>query len=130
MHNDQRVINGMTRAGAIGYLLKNTSQENLIMAIRKAKKGQSFFSGEVTQTLLKQQEAIACFKQAILANLTSREKEILKLIAEGFSNTEIGDQLHISHRTVDTHRTNLMRKLEVKNIAGLIRFAFKYGIVE
>ena len=63
-------------------------------------------------------------------NLTEREIEILKLIAQGMSNKEIGDQLFISHRTVDTHRTNLMKKLDVHNIAGLIRFAIRSGFVE
>ncbi len=64
-----------------------------------------------------------------MADLTSREIEILKLIAEGFSNKEIGEQLFISHRTVDTHRTNLMNKLEVNNIAGLIRYAISNGFI-
>ena len=63
------------------------------------------------------------------ALLTEREIEILKLISEGLSNKEIGDKLFISHRTVDTHRTNLMKKLEVSNIAGLIRYAIKNGFV-
>lgn len=62
-------------------------------------------------------------------SLTDREIEILKLIAEGMSNKEIGDQLFISHRTVDTHRTNLMKKLDVHNIAGLIRFAINNQLV-
>lgn len=65
----------------------------------------------------------------IVESLTEREIEILKLISEGLSNKEIGDQLFISHRTVDTHRTNLMKKLNVHNIAGLIRFALKNKLV-
>ena len=65
----------------------------------------------------------------ILSQLTERETEILKLIAEGYSNKEIGEKLFISHRTVDTHRTNLMKKLDVTNIAGLIKFAIQNGIV-
>ena len=64
-----------------------------------------------------------------LSQLTERETEILRLIAEGNSNKEIGEQLFISHRTVDTHRTNLMKKLAVHNIAGLIKFAIKAGLV-
>lgn len=65
----------------------------------------------------------------IVESLTEREIEILKFISEGLSNKEIGDQLFISHRTVDTHRTNLMKKLNVHNIAGLIRFALKNKLV-
>ena len=63
------------------------------------------------------------------ANLTDREVEILKLIAQGLTNKEIGEKLFISHRTVDTHRTNLQKKLNVKNIAGLIRFTYESGIM-
>ena len=71
------------------------------------------------------------YQNPILENqLTEREIEILKLIAQGFSNKEIGDKLFISHRTVDTHRTNLMKNLDVQNIAGLIRYAIRSGYVE
>lgn len=65
-----------------------------------------------------------------LAVLTQREVEILKLVAEGLTNKEIGNQLFISHRTVDTHRTNLMKKLDINNVAGLIRFAFRSGLIQ
>jgi two-component system response regulator NreC len=63
-------------------------------------------------------------------DLTEREVEILKLVAEGYSNKEIGERLFISHRTVDTHRTNLMKKMDVHNVAGLIRIALKSGLVD
>jgi DNA-binding NarL/FixJ family response regulator len=65
----------------------------------------------------------------LLAQLSDREKEITSLIAEGMSNTEIGEKLFISARTVDTHRANIMKKLEIKNLAGLIRFAISSGLV-
>ncbi|MEM7373733.1 MAG: response regulator transcription factor [Bacteroidota bacterium] len=129
MHHDHGIIQAMTRAGASGYLLKNTSQEEMITAIRKVYQGGTYFSSELAQSLL-QQHSTPSPTPISPAILTKREREILQLIAEGCSNTEIGAQLHISHRTVDTHRTNLMRKLEVKNIAGLIRFAFRHGLVK
>ena len=66
----------------------------------------------------------------LLAKLTGRELDVLKLIAEGFSNKEVAEQLFISHRTVDTHRTNLMKKLDAHNVAALIKFAIKNGLVE
>lgn len=69
-------------------------------------------------------------KRLSLSILTRREEEVLKLVAEGLTNKEIGEYLFISHRTVDTHRTNLMRKLNINNAAGLIRFAFKSGIIQ
>ena len=114
--------------GAQGYLLKSSSQEELINAIRKVAVGQSYFSPEVTMSLLnKPQNKNFPDQQNDL--LTDRETEIIRLIAEGFSNKEIGTKLFISHRTVDTHRTNLMKKLNVNNIAGLISYAIKNGIV-
>lgn len=125
MHNEAGMIKSLIDLGANGYLLKSCSQGELIDSIKKVASGQSYFSSDVTLALLKpaanqgQQNEI----------LTERETEILKLIAAGFSNKEIGDQLFISHRTVDTHRTNLMKKLDVSNIAGLISYAIRNGIV-
>ena len=124
MHNEAGMIKSLMSIGADGYVLKSCSQEELIGAIRKVASGQSYFSTDVTLALLK--PANPEQKNEIL---TERETEILKLIAAGFSNKEIGDQLFISHRTVDTHRTNLMKKLDVSNIAGLISYAIKNGIV-
>lgn len=124
MHNEAGMIKSLIEIGAKGYLLKSCTQDELIAAVRKVASGQSYFSTEVTLSLLNpaqnnQQNEV----------LTERETEIIKLIAEGFSNKEIGNQLFISHRTVDTHRTNLMKKLDVGNIAGLISYAIRNGIV-
>lgn len=130
MHNEQGVIQSLIDAGADGYILKNSDREELKNGIETVMNGQRFFSTEVTMTLLGQAEEIKStdITSPMLKELTEREIEILKLIAEGYSNKEIGDQLFISHRTVDTHRTNLMRKLDVHNIAGLIKFALKNGL--
>ncbi len=129
MHNDRGVIQGMTQAGAKGYLLKNTSQEELFQAIRRVARGKPYYSHEVADTLLS--PMVESSGQAPkLALLTEREREVLLLIAEGLSNTQVGERLFISPRTVDTHRTNLMKKLEVHNIAGLIRYAYRHGLVE
>ena len=125
MYNEAGMIKSLIDLGANGYLLKSCTQDELVDAIKKVASGQSYFSSDVTLALLKpatnqgQQNEI----------LTERETEILKLIAAGFSNKEIGEQLFISHRTVDTHRTNLMKKLDVNNIAGLISYAIRNGIV-
>ena len=124
MHNEAGMIKSLIDLGANGYMLKSCSQDELIGAIKKVASGKSYFSADVTLALLK--PANLEQKNEIL---TERETEILKLIAAGFSNKEIGDQLFISHRTVDTHRTNLMKKLDVNNIAGLISYAIKNGIV-
>lgn len=126
MHNEGGMIKSLMDIGANGYLLKSCSQAELTDAIRKVASGQNYFSTDVTLALLKPNGMNPGQKNELL---TERETEILKLIAGGFSNKEIGDQLFISHRTVDTHRTNLMKKLDVNNIAGLISYAIKNGIV-
>ena len=125
MHNEAGMIKSLIDLGANGYLLKSCSQNELIDAIKKVASGQSYFSSDVTLALLKPSANQGPQSEI----LTERETEILKLIAAGFSNKEIGDQLFISHRTVDTHRTNLMKKLDVSNIAGLISYAIRNGIV-
>jgi DNA-binding NarL/FixJ family response regulator len=127
MHNEAGMIKSLMDIGANGYLLKSCSQDELIGAIKKVSTGQNYFSTDVTLALLNTSKTSTSEQKNEL--LTDRETEILKLIAAGFSNKEIGDQLFISHRTVDTHRTNLMKKLDVNNIAGLISYAIRNGIV-
>lgn len=127
MHDEKAMVQAMIDAGADGYLLKNSPKEELMKALRAVGEGDSYFPADVKSILLQ-----ADFDQARkgkLADLTDREMEILKCIAEGHSNKEIGEQLFISHRTVDTHRTNLMQKLDVHNIAGLVRIAITSGLV-
>jgi len=127
MHAEQGLVKNLIEIGADGYLLKNSSREEVMEAISKVTKGEKYFSTEVTMSLLSAPSGPRNQSEAI--RLTERESEILTLIAEGFTNKEIGDQLFISHRTVDTHRTNLMKKLEVNNLAGLISYALKHGYV-
>ncbi len=127
MHAEQGLVKNLIEIGADGYLLKNSSREEVVEAISKVTRGEKYFSTEVTLSLLNTTGGPRNPKESI--RLTDRESEILTLIAEGFTNKEIGDQLFISHRTVDTHRTNLMKKLEVNNLAGLISYALKNGYV-
>lgn len=126
MHDEQHFMKRVIEEGAHGYLLKNCSKEELLVALRNVQTGKHHFSGEVTMKLA----APKSESESALEELTEREIEILTHIARGLSNKEIGDQLFISHRTVDTHRTNLMKKLGVHNIAGLIRFAYRNKLVE
>lgn len=112
--------------GVSGFLFKNTSLEELGNAIQRVAAGGTYFSSEVALTLL----ASAPPSEApLLALLSERETEILKLVARGFSSAEIGRQLFISPRTVDTHRNNIIHKLEVPGIAGLVQFAVKHKLV-
>ncbi len=134
MHNEVSLIRKVMDIGADGYLLKNSDRVEFHNALCNVSKGKSYFSAEVTQLLLnpeqKRHSTFDVDKDSLqLSKLTEREVDVLRQIAEGFSNKEIGDKLFISHRTVDTHRTNLMKKLEVHNIAGLIKFAIKNGLV-
>jgi len=132
MHNEKGMIQKMISIGADGYILKNIDRDELVEAIKKVHEGGKVFSEDVTMILAgTRKDSKIDYQHAMVdESLTDREIEILKLIAEGYSNKEIGDKLFISHRTVDTHRTNLMKKLSIHNIAGLIRYAIKCGFVE
>jgi two-component system response regulator NreC len=127
MHDEKAMIKQLMELGAFGYLLKNCGQVELLLAIRNVAAGKKHFSGDVTMALLTDDPIPGDSPE--LKELTTREIEILTLIATGQSNKEIGDKLFISHRTVDTHRTNLMKKLDVHNIAGLIRIAYRNNLI-
>jgi DNA-binding NarL/FixJ family response regulator len=129
MHEESGMIKSLMALGADGYLLKSCSQDELLGAISTVAKGQQYFSQGAVRSLLQMENSPNSAAQELTELLTDRETEVLQLIAEGFSNKEIGAKLFISHRTVDTHRTNLMKKLNVGNIAGLISFAIKKGLV-
>ena len=126
-HESKEYVLQVMKAGADGYLLKNSGKEEITTAIRKVMSGERYFTWDVTLSLLNNKNTESTIQ--LDDHLTGRELEILKLIAEGFTNKEIGEQLFISHRTVDTHRTNMMRKLGVNNLAGLINYAIKHNII-
>jgi len=132
MHNEKQLIKKLIDQGADGYLLKNSSQIEVMDAIEKVLNNQIYLSQDVTLSLLDKSQNKSSHNSDVttIAQLTEREIEILKLVAQGMTNKEVGDSLNISHRTVDTHRTNLMKKLDVTNVAGLIRFAFKNGLIQ
>lgn len=129
MHNEKSIIKQIMAIGAEGYVLKTTDQSEMLLAVKKVLSGSNYFSADVTVTLLSE-DAKPAANNKLSIDLTEREREILQLIAEGFTNKEIGDKLFISHRTVDAHRTNMMKKLEVNNIAGLVRFAMQNGLID
>ncbi|MDY0075879.1 MAG: response regulator transcription factor [Bacteroidales bacterium] len=131
MHEEKGLVKKMTDAGAKGFLFKNSDKDELIWAIKSVLEGRTYFTSKLTMNLINEKSPHHKISPSDnkIASLTEREIEILKCIADGLSNKEIGEQLFISHRTVDTHRTNLMKKLGVSNIAGLIRYALKNGFV-
>ncbi|MGB0918487.1 MAG: response regulator [Flavobacteriales bacterium] len=124
-HSERGMVKQLLDCGSDGYLLKNIAQDELANAIRKVHRGESAFSEEVSLSLAG--KAVEKNANGVDVELTEREIEILSLVAEGFSSKQVGEKLFISPRTVDTHRTNLMNKLDIHNIAGLIRFALKNG---
>lgn len=119
--NQQSFIQKMMDNGASGYVLKNATQEELMEAIEAVAKGKIYLSNEASQTLRRNEST------NIL--LTRREKEVLELIAEGMTNNVIAQKLFISPSTVDTHRKNLLAKLDVKNTASLIRIASQLQLI-
>jgi DNA-binding NarL/FixJ family response regulator len=127
--DDTHYIKQVLRSGASGYLLKDAGQQTIVDAIASVVCGEQVIDESIKKILL--QESITGHRRSIYeVPLTKREKEILKLIAEGQSNQQIADQLFISLRTVETHRFNLTQKLEVKNAAGLVKEAMRRGLTE
>lgn len=125
MYGDKAVITDMIDAGVKGYVLKNTGKQELITALKLIANGGTYFSGDVAKEINRVDDSID--KRYIL---TPREREIVRYVAQGLSHTEIGEKIHISPRTVDTHRTNIMRKLEVHSIAELIKLALQLKIID
>ena len=122
--SDGTYITKMIENGASGYLLKNANKEEIIEAIETVNTGKQYLPFDVQKIY-----TLALEKKEQQPILTKREKEILKLIAEGFSNLQIGQQLFISVDTVDSHRKNLYSKLNVKNTALLIKVAMEEGLL-
>lgn len=123
--NQGLYIKKMMENGASGYILKNSSKEELIKAIHTVYDGGIFFSGEAGEALSAYQRSF----RTELPVLTPREKEILELIAEGYTNPQIAEKIFLSQFTVDSHRKNLLAKLNVKNTATLIKLAVEHKLI-
>lgn len=133
MFNEKSLINKMLDAGVSGYLLKSVGKEELYRAIKQVFDNKQYLGGDITLSIAKPEYKDILSKQNKISPITPlsiREIEILKFIAQGLSNTEISKKLFISSRTVDNHRTNIMKKLDVHNIAGIIRYAIQNNIIE
>jgi two-component system response regulator NreC len=131
MYSDETYILRALKAGARGYLLKDSAEADLERAIRAVAGGKSFFSPTVSKVLL--EDYMRKLQRTGGENsydlLTSREKEILQLVAEGKSNKDVADMLSLSVHTVETHRGNLMEKLKLKGVPELILYAVRKGII-
>jgi DNA-binding NarL/FixJ family response regulator len=128
MYSSEAHVAEALRSGAMGYVLKDASAEDLVSAIREAAAGRRFlsapFSNDSIETYLKRPDEAGAYE-----SLTPREREVLHLVAEGLTSGEIAGRLFISPRTAESHRANLMRKLGLRSRTELVRFAFQRGIV-
>jgi DNA-binding NarL/FixJ family response regulator len=132
-HSDDAYVSNATESGAVGFLLKQTSAHDVCRAIQEVQKGKTFFSPSIARhfdRLHPQVPGRAGASNQKLAKLTSREMEVLQLIAEGKANKETAAELGIGMKTVEKHREHLMQKLDIHDTAGLTRYAICAGIIE
>ena len=127
MHPDEGYVLRGVEAGAKGYVLKDAAPEELEQALRQVERGGSFFSPQVTGAVMERLRGGAGKPPAI--KLSARQCEVLQLICEGHTNRGIAERLHLSPKTVDTHRTQIMRKLDIHDVAGLTRYAMRAGLI-
>lgn len=125
MHDEGHYIAKCVKEGAYGYLLKNADEEELLKSIRNVAKGKKYFSQEITEKMIN----FMSENQISSDILTNKESQVLKLIAKGFTTKEIATKLFVSTRTIETHRANILKKLEVKNTAALIKKATDYNLL-
>ncbi len=133
INEDSKDIQDAYHAGASGYIMKKATRKDLEEAVKTVAKGKLYFGQDALQAILAKKGEIQNTSigiQTKLNSLTKRELEIVKLLADELSSTEVGAKLNISRGTVETHRHNILRKLSVKSTIGVIKFAIKAGIVK
>lgn len=130
MYSDKRYVVGMLKAGVSGYLLKNCAFDELVAAISAVVKNQHYMSQKIADTVMKDYASMLAVEEASspAAQLTSREREVLQLIAEGLKTKDIADRIHLSIKTVETHRQQIMRKLNATSVAELTKIALREGL--
>jgi DNA-binding NarL/FixJ family response regulator len=125
MHDDERYLFEALRAGASGYVLKRAADHDLLDAVRAAARGEPFLNPAAQQTLIRD-----FLERGEQPELTPREQEVVKLIAEAHTNREIASILHLSEKTVESHRANVLQKLGMRDRVELVRYAIRHGLVE
>jgi len=132
MHDNDEYVQQVIKAGASGYVLKGVTADDLVRAIKTVHEGASFVDPAIAAKLV--EDYVRCVRGDLTSDpkehLTPREHEILKLIAEGNSNHEIATRLFLSKKTVETHRANIMRKLDLHDVTELVKYALRTGIIE
>lgn len=133
MHESEQIVREVLAAGARGYVLKSDAGKDLVTAVDALCQHRTFFSSKVSELLLHsylRQSDLSMPVENPRSRLTAREREIVQLLAEGKSNKEVATSLNISIKTAETHRTNIMNKLDVRSITELVRYAVRNNIVE
>lgn len=125
-YNDREIISELIHVGVSGYLLKNSDKQELVEAVHKVMKGRHYFSEEVENIIL---QGLTEKKSGEAITLTERELEVMRLLAREYTNDKIATELHISYRTVETHRKNIMQKTKAHNLAGLLKYAYGKGLI-
>jgi len=129
MHDDERYLFEALKAGASGYVLKTQADADLVEAIRAVERGEPFLTPAAQQTLIK--DVLERGREGVGdEDLTPREEEIVKLVAEAHTTREIAEILHLSEKTVENHRGNAMRKLGMRDRVELVRYAIRRGLIE
>ena len=127
MHDDERYLFEALKAGASGYVLKRQADEDLLDAVRAVQRGEPFLTPDAQRSLIKDVLERGS-EQA--DELTPREQEVVKLVAEAHTNREIAEILHLAEKTVESHRANAMRKLGMRDRVELVRYAIRRGLIE
>lgn len=130
MHTEVHFVKEATKAGALGYIVKDIGIEELTKAVITVYQYNKYYSNEVSQALLSRNEVKIANHNNMIEKLTTREIRVIKLLANDFSDVEICEKLNLSKRTIEGYRHKIKNKLGVKTMAGLVKFAFKNGLVE
>jgi DNA-binding NarL/FixJ family response regulator len=128
MHDDERYLFEALKAGASGYVLKREADQDLVGAVRAVGRGEAFLTNAAERSLIRDWMSDDTRGPAI--PLTPREEEVVKLIAEAHTNSQIASILHLSEKTVESHRANVLRKLGMRDRVELVRYAIRRGLVE
>ena len=129
MYSDRRFVSGMLEAGASGYLLKDCAFEELVRAIRSVISNQTYLSPKIAGIVVSRYIGkTPRTEPSVFTNLTQREREVLQVLAEGMTTKEIAYHLNVSVKTVETHRRNIMEKLNIHSISELVKYAIREGL--
>jgi DNA-binding NarL/FixJ family response regulator len=129
MHANEEYVGRALEAGAMGYLLKGAEPAELELVLKAVMRGETYLSPSIAKHLVQDYLSHRKAKTPPLPDLTARQREVLQLIAEGCSTKDIANKLNLSVKTIDTHRSELMHRLDIHDVAGLVRYAIRTGLV-